>query len=144
MAELDRKLARGKHMFLNGLIEMAEFETLVADLKGRKQTIETKLPAIDEPLEVSLHPAMAQAYAALAGRLHAAMDSERGEKVRTELRALIERVDFQPVEGLGKFELQVHGKLKALLGMSERAEAGSNCGVGVGAGTGFEPVTFRL
>jgi len=46
--------------------------------------------------------------------------------------------------GLGKFDLEVHGKLKALLGVAERASRSSTCEVVVGAGTGFEPVTFRL
>jgi hypothetical protein len=64
--------------------------------------------------------------------------------VRTALRALIERVDLEPVKGLGKFSLNIHGKLAALLGVSERAAAASHCEVLVGAGTGFEPVTFRL
>jgi hypothetical protein len=83
-------------------------------------------------------------YAKLAERLYEPMDDVSGEKVRTELRALIERVDFEPHEGLGKFGLYIHGKVAALLGVSERAAASHNCGVSLGAGTGFEPVTFRL
>jgi site-specific DNA recombinase len=144
LAEIERKLARAKDMFLNGLMEMGELEPLVADLRARKKIVETKLAAVDEPAEISMHPSAAQAYALLAGRLHAALNWEDGEEVRTELRTLIERVDFHPVAGLGKFDLEVHGKLKALLGVSERASASHDCGILVGAGTGFEPVTFRL
>ncbi len=40
---------------------------------------------------------------------------EDGEEVLTELRRLINRVDFIPVDGLGRFQLQVHGSLVALL-----------------------------
>jgi len=50
------------------------------------------------------------------------------------MRNLIDRLDFQPLEGLGKFDLKVSGKLKALL-VSERASASSQCEVLVGAGT---------
>jgi hypothetical protein len=35
------------------------------------------------------------------------MDRADGEEVRTEMRALIERVAFLPHEGLGKADLQV-------------------------------------
>jgi hypothetical protein len=83
-------------------------------------------------------------YQQLSARLHEAMEGDEGEEVRTELRALIDRVDFQPLERLGKFDLKVSGKRKALL-VSERASATHpDCGASVGAGTGFEPVTFRL
>lgn len=43
--------------------------------------------------------------------------------------------DNAPMEGLGKFDLQGSGKLAALLGVSERAAAASQCEVLVGAGT---------
>ena len=45
--------------------------------------------------------------------------------------------------GTSEFDLTVRGTHKALL-VSERALAASQCEVVVGAGTGFEPVTFRL
>jgi len=43
-------------------------------------------------------------------------------------RAARERVEFTPLEGLGKFELQVAGKLAALLGVSERAAGPTTVG----------------
>jgi hypothetical protein len=93
---------------------------------------------------VVAHPGLAERYAQIAERLHEALDRSDGEDLRTELRALIERVDFYPAEGLGKFELKVSGKHKALI-LSERASASlTNCEGLLGAGTGFEPVTFRL
>ena len=49
---------------------------------------------------------------------------------------------FIRLEGLGRFDLRVQGKLAALLEVSKEAAGGS--GRFVGAGTGFEPVTFRL
>jgi hypothetical protein len=43
--------------------------------------------------------------------------------VRTELRKLIERVDFIPLQGLGKFQLEVHGSLAALLALGQARNA---------------------
>ncbi len=53
-------------------------------------------------------------------RLSAASDD--GEEVRSELRKLIERVAFIPLEGLGKFQLEVHGSLAALLALGETGQ----------------------
>jgi hypothetical protein len=73
---------------------------------------------------------------------------------------LIDQVVFIPVEGLGKFELEIQGKLARLLRISGAAgsqtakspaasgdgafENPHRCEVLVGAGAGFEPATFRL
>ena len=46
-----------------------------------------------------------------------AIEGEAGEDLRRELRRLIDRVDFIPLEGLGKFDLRVQGSLAALLGL---------------------------
>ena len=40
-----------------------------------------------------------------------------------ELRKLIERVDFIPLAGLGKFQLEVHGSLAVLLGLGGTRKA---------------------
>ena len=61
--------------------------------------------------------------------------------MKAELRKLIERVDFTPLPEQRAFALRVHSRLADLLGISEGS---GDCGVSVGAGTGFEPVTFRL
>ena len=57
-------------------------------------------------------------------------------------------MDFIPLEGLGKFDLRVHGALAVLLGLSGAQKAENptvlDCGVSLGAGVGFEPTTFRL
>ena len=145
LAEIDRRLSRAKEMCLNGVIEIDELKAISTDLKARKVEIEDRLANAEAPSAVSLHPGAAEAYRQLAESLHLALGAADGEEVRAELRKLIERVDFEPQNGLGNFGLQIHGKLAALLGVSERAAASShNCGVLVGAGTGFEPVTFRL
>ena len=116
-------------------------------------------PVPAEP--VRLHPGIAEAYRRLAEDLHLAIEGDAGEVLRQELRQLIERVDFIPLDGLGKFDLRVHGSLAVLLGLggvqsAENPTAGDRgvssdqiltagrCEVSLGAGVGFEPTTFRL
>ncbi len=144
LVEIARKLERAQEMCLNEVISISDLKELKARHAERREGLEAKLASLDEPADVAVHPMAAQAYARLAERLYEAMDDSSGEKVRTELRALIERVDFEPLKGLGQYGLYIHGKVAALLGVSERAAASHNCGVSLGAGTGFEPVTFRL
>ena len=143
LAEIARKLARAQDMCLNEVISIGELKGLTEKHGARRAELEDMLALVETPTEVAAHPGAARVYAQLAERLHEALDGEEGEEVRAELRKLIERVDFLPLEGKGRFDLQVHGRLAALLGISERA-AKADCEVTLGAGTGFEPVTFRL
>jgi site-specific DNA recombinase len=145
LAEIERKIGRGQEMCLNEVISIADLKALTEKHAARRAELEANLASLETPTEVVAHPGAAEAYAKLAERLHEVMmEGSEGDLVRDELRKLIERVDFQPLEGLGKFDLAVSGKLAALLGVSERAAGSHDCGVLLGAGTGFEPVTFRL
>jgi hypothetical protein len=131
-------------MCLNGVISIAKLKGLTDKHAARRSELEDKLALIESPKVVTPLPGLSAVYAELSARLHAALDEEDGEDLRTELRKLIERVDFIPLEGMGKFDLAVRAKHKALL-VSERAfEDPTKCGERLGAGTGFEPVTFRL
>ena len=115
---------------------------------------------------LALHPGVAEAYRRMAEQLRAAMDAVDGEEARSAVRSLIDQVVFIPVEGLGKFDLEIQGNLARLLRISgaglaggqtaQSPEANGNgalgsngltsgkCEVTVGAGAGFEPATFRL
>ena len=112
LAEIDRKLKRAQTMCLEGAIETDELKTISAPLKIRRNEIQARLAADAAPSVLQLHPGAAEAYRRLAENLHQAIE---GDEVRAELRRLIDRVDFIPQEGLGKFQLEVHGDLAALL-----------------------------
>ena len=160
LAEIERKLKRAQTMCLEGAIETEELKTISAPLKTRRSEIQARLATDTAPLVIQLHPGAAEAYRRLAENLHQAIEGDDGEEVRTELRKLIDRVDFIPMEGLGKFQLEVHGSLAALLALGEARNAKnptagsrevsvdqsltSGCEVMLGAGAGFEPATFRL
>ena len=123
-------------------------KSISAPLKTRRAEIQSRLSNDEAPSVIQFHPGAAYAYRRLAEDLHQAIEGEDGEEVRAELRKLIERVDFIPIEGLGRFQLEVHGSLAALLALGQAQKAknltGGTCEVFVGAGAGFEPATFRL
>jgi site-specific DNA recombinase len=139
------KLKRAQEMCMAGVIEIEDLRTLTAECKAKQAELEAKLEKIETPSEVAIHPGAAAAYGALARRLQEVMQGSEGEEVRRALRELIEGVEFIPLQGMGRFDLKVRGKIAALLTMSETVNASTNkCEETLGAGTGFEPVTFRL
>ena len=63
----------------------------------------------------------------------------------TYLRSLIDEVIVMPEEGRGRMTVALRGDLAAFLDLSELPGSGSVRMLGtLVAGTGFEPVTFRL
>ena len=143
LMQIERRLQRAQRMCMEEAISTAELKGLNMPLKQRQGEIQARLAQAAHAYRPRpIVAAAASAYAAMAENLHLALAEAGGEAIRDQVRELIERVDFIPLEGLGRFDLRVHGKLAALLGVSEEAAGG--CGRSVGAGTGFEPVTFRL
>ena len=157
--EIGRQLERAQVMFMEGVVDPNTLKVRTAPLEARRQELNALLSEA-APQTVQLHPGVAEAYQRLAEDLQQALEGDTGEDLRTELRKLIERVDFMPLEGLGKFDLRVHGSLAVLLGLggTQKAEnptarshgvsvdqsLTSGCEVSLGAGAGFEPATFRL
>ncbi|QBQ50149.1 hypothetical protein E3U41_13155 [Brevundimonas naejangsanensis] len=158
-AEIGRQLERAQIMFMEGVVDLDTLKARTAPLEARRQEL-TALLSEATPQTVQLHPGVAETYRCLAEDLQQAQEGDAGEDLRAELRKLIARVDFIPLDGLGKFDLRVHGSLAVLLGLSgpQKAEnptarshgvfvdqsLTSGCEVSLGAGAGFEPATFRL
>jgi hypothetical protein len=111
LAEIERKLKRAQAMCLDGAIETSELKSISAPLNTRRAEIQSRLSNEEAPSVIQLHPGAADAYRRLAEDLHQAIEGDDGQEVRAELRKLIERVDFIPAEGLGQFDLRVHGSL---------------------------------
>jgi site-specific DNA recombinase len=160
LAEIARKLERAQTMCMDGAIEIEELKARSAPLKVRRAELQALLAEVAEPAVLSLHPGVVEAYRRMAEQLREAMDGADGEPAREAIRSLIEKVVFIPVEGLGKFDLEIQGNLARLLRISGAAggqtakspaargsgafEDPHRCEVLVGAGAGFEPATFRL
>ena len=148
LAEIGRRLERAQVMFMEEVIDLDTLKARTTPLKTRQHELTALLSEVAPTETVRLHPGVAEAYRRLAEDLHLAIEGDAGEDLRRELRRLIERVDFIPLDGLGKFDLRVHGSLAVLLGLSGSQKAENptvlDCGVSLGAGAGFEPATFRL
>jgi len=95
---------------------------------------------------VRLHPALAETYRQKVDKLHQALtrDEERMEAA-TILRGLIDEIRLIPKDGL--LGIYLVGNLATILAISTKQNP-DPYGTGVlptlVAGTGFEPVTFRL
>ena len=134
LAQVERRLQRAQRMCLEEAISTTELKDLSTPLKQRQAEIQGRLARAAHPHQPRpIVAAAASTYAAMAENLHLALAEAGGEAIRDQVRELIERVDFIPLEGLGRFDLRVHGKLAALLEVSQEAAAG--CGRLVGAGT---------
>ena len=148
LVEIGRRLERAQLMFVEELIDLDTLKARMTPLNARKQELSALLSDVAAPPPVCLPSGIAESYRRLAADLHLAIEGDTGEDVRREIRRLIERVDFIPRDGLGKFDLRVHGDMAVLLRLSRILNAENptvgDCGVLVGAGVGFEPTTFRL
>ncbi|MEE2848930.1 MAG: hypothetical protein VX561_03600 [Pseudomonadota bacterium] len=62
-----------------------------------------------------LYPSAASADGQRVGRFHEALEDNDDEDIRAEIRQRVSRMDTYLLDGLGKFDLQVHGSLGVLL-----------------------------
>ncbi len=124
-------------------------------LEAERTRLEATLGAVREPEPVALHPGLAGIYASKVSDLSEALNQNG---TRTEaadlLRGLIEKVVLHPdPDALHGHRIELFGELAAILSLcngSLTPNAKARTGgagfrqVTVVAGTGFEPVTFRL
>ena len=96
-----------------------------------------------------LHPRLAQIYRGKIERLLGAFESESGRSEAQEIiRSLIDAMVVTPVDGVLRAE--VKGDLATMLVLVSDKKKAPDAGafeadeVRLVAGTGFEPVTFRL
>ena len=118
-------------------------------LEERKRELEGSLAHASEPPPL-LHPEMAGYYRRQVNSLRELLsDGSPAERLRaTEiLRSLISAIVLTPNDG--NFEIDVQGDLAGILAVASNAKspaafAAGPLQVSLVAGTGFEPVTFRL
>ncbi|WP_408594133.1 recombinase family protein [Paracoccus marcusii] len=138
----------------------------------RKTELEEQLSTAPAPEPLRFHPSMSQTYRARVRQLIRGLgDAEDQEEAKEALRALVEKIELVPVQdadGKPALSVHLHGALAGLLRLAtgrpvavsktddgrmpkrqRPAIAGSGGGGDVEelflvAGTGFEPVTFRL
>ena len=124
-------------------------------LEAERVDLAAKLDALPAHDPIPIHPGIADIYARKVADLAAALneDGTRAEAADL-LRGLIDKIILRPtVDAPNGHLIELYGELGAILslcsnGMGKNAKTHAN-GVGVRqvtmvAGTGFEPVTFRL
>ena len=147
LAEIKRRGARLIDQVASGELTGAMIRDSLNVLEARKAEIEEDLTA---PVDiVAPHPGQAQAYRRMVERIMSALQAGDGlaeaADVRELLRDLIREVQIFPLPVHGQYRIEIRGDLAVLV---ENNRAGPISGTGpmstMGAGTGFEPVTFRL
>ncbi len=126
------------------------------ELEQRKQNLRSEIAAAEAGPELPrLHGNLAEVYRAKVARLREAFLADGGTETLEAARALIDRVEVHPPAEPGvKPRLELLGELSMMLRLASGAQQKGPELNGLGpdvmssikgdAGTGFEPVTFRL
>ncbi len=147
-----KKIDRDLDMLVDMILRGGAAERLNAKMlimEARKRELETRLSQATEPLPL-LHPEMAGFYRRQVESLHELLrDGSPAERLAATdiLRSLVSAIVLSPTpDGL---DIDVQGDLAGILKIATNAKTPGAFASGVSqvelvAGTGFEPVTFRL
>ncbi len=128
----------------------------MAALEARRVVLQGELASAEVPAP-RLHPGLARVYRHRVAELARVLDQDDAAEAREFVRGLVEVIRLVP-EG-DDLRIEVRGALGAILALAEGARSVSGPGnakrlsvlaealsvqVKLDAGTGFEPVTFRL
>ncbi|TPJ78850.1 recombinase family protein [Mesorhizobium sp. B2-5-13] len=154
-------------LVIRSVIAEEDAKQRIAELKAQLSLIEAQLCSLDEPPStVALHPATLQQYAKTVDCLskaladHATAADDRGPLIQN-FRELVHSVTVHPKPARKGFEIEVKGKLAALIGGAafptarytgkpaplggrHGAAVGDDSGCEVVAGEGLEPPTPGL
>ena len=146
---LESERQRAIDMAIKGVIGEEDARTRIAELKAQVMQAEVELASLDDvPQIIALHPATLDRYIETVDRLatvladHAQAADDRGLLV-PEFRALVHSVTIHPKVAREGFQLEVKGKLAALIGGTAFPQA-KYSGGRVVAEEGLEPPTQGL
>ncbi|WP_270937843.1 recombinase family protein [Falsiroseomonas oryzae] len=162
VAKLDRQIRNLLELIKDGHGGVA-MATELREVERRRETLQAEIAAagVPEPVPV-LHPNLPALYRRKVEALEEALKDEMTALLAAEaLRSLIDAILVHPGERRGEVSLSLRGDLAAFLRMAEaeqrlnaktavalggngRSVFGREVMVSLDAGTGFEPVTFRL
>ena len=116
------ELQRAIDLVIRGVIAEEDAKQRIAELKSQLSLIEAELFSLDEPPSaVALHPATLQRYTKTVDGLskaladHATAADDRGPLIQN-FRELVHSVTVHPKPARKGFEIEVKGKLAALIG----------------------------
>ena len=173
-AECDRSAAEGERGKGGKARELAQVRSKIGKLvdavadglnstsvQGKLAALEEQEAALQQEVEavttpaVRLAPDLASLYRAELERLGESADADEPSANRELIRGLVDRVTVTPAPG-GDLIVALEGDIVAMIGLAQNAESGRKRApsaidraifvrsVKVVAGTGFEPVAFRL
>ena len=119
------------------------------ELDARRATLEEQIATAAKPAP-RLHPNLAQLYRQKVASLTEVLAKDDAAEARELIRGLVEAIVLVPEDG--KLRVEIRGELASILALAEGARRDKGAGVTgalcaqikMVAGTGFEPVTFRL
>ncbi|BAJ82025.1 putative recombinase [Acidiphilium multivorum AIU301] len=149
---IERDLERLVDRFLKDDGAADALHARMKQLEGRKRELQEFLASAETPPPV-LHPSMAVIYRERVAALHEALQQDETRAQAAEvIRSLVSEIVLTPAGGL--LEIDVGGDLAGILTIAaagKQQKSPSLAGTGsdgsqvmMVAGTGFEPVTFRL
>ena len=127
----------------------ARLKDKLREFERRRLELERELETANAPAP-RLHPNVAEVYRRKVEELHNALRQEDAAPARELVRGLVEAIVLLPEDG--RLKVEVRGELAEILRLSGCANEKAPAGrpellaeqVKMVAGTGFEPVTFRL
>ena len=139
VADATHRIDRIVNAIADGLATNSMKQKLL-ELEAQKAGDVATLSALGPTPVIALHPKSGALYAELVGKLAEIVSdpSRNADEVRNILRRVINQIVLKPPQTAGDYELAIKGDLAALLSQDGQTT------LMVGAGTGFEPVTFRL
>ncbi len=151
LAKIERELDRLVKALMDG-VPASRVKDKMTQLEHDKAEIAARFKdAAESP--VLIHPNMANHYRDQIASLREALSDEHAQAQAPDLiRKLVDKIVVTPVveEGRNNLSIDLHGHLAGILSLATKAkrplhESGPEVGyTKLVAGTGFEPVTFRL
>ncbi len=149
-SRLERELEETKRRAMRLVDQVADGILAGEAVSDRLKSLEVKRAQLEAELSeqsaeiVDLHPSIAGRYRQLVEDLQSGLQGEgtvERNDAREAFRTLITAVRLIPAEGRGQYEIEIEGDLATLLRLGQ---PDGEVRIKMGAGTGFEPVTFRL
>ena len=147
LGEVRRGLERLVDLVVAGEIDGKTVGERIRALEIRRDQLEAEIEAAREAEgTVALFPGVANQYRRLIEQLQTLLHDEDPDQqinrleATEALRALVTAVWFTPLPVHGQYSLELEGDLAPLLGLKTEGEVR----LGMVAGAGFEPATFRL
>jgi site-specific DNA recombinase len=144
-----RRIKRMTLAIADGAKDFAEIRNVLEDQVAIRDRCRRELADLEAGPTLALMPNLAKSYRRSVARLSEALKGEtiEQEEARQALRALIDHIVAAPALDRRGLTLEVCGRFAQMVDLANEKGArlgAPDCMVTLVAGTGFEPVTFRL